>query len=101
MAIANVGPLETDEIKTVVFDFSTEVDEGIVLNTPVVTVTVLDGTDASPSNVKQGAAVVNGQYVTQQVKPGVAGVHYRLRCTVLDQNGNKHGITAHMKVIPG
>lgn len=100
MANVNVGPLELDEIKTVVFDFSSEVDDGIVLNTPTVTVTVLDGTDASPSSVKQGVPAINGQYVTQQVKPGVVGVHYKLRCTVLDQNGNKHGVTAHMKVAP-
>lgn len=100
MANVNVGPLELDEIKQVVFDFSSEVDDGVVLNTPTVTVTVLEGTDGSPSTVKQGVPTINGQYVLQQVKPGVVGVLYKLRATVLDQNGLKHGMTAHMKVAP-
>jgi hypothetical protein len=59
------------------FDFSrlaTTVDSATV------SVSLLTGTDATPSALLDGAAQVSGAKVYQRVKAGVAGCNYRLRC---------------------
>jgi hypothetical protein len=101
MSITTIGPLEVDEVKIVRFDFSTEAEEAAGITTPVVTCVLLDGTDASPSAVMFGAPSVNGKFVIQIVKPGVVGCFYKLRATCLDSDGAKHGMTAHLRVVPG
>lgn len=100
MSITTIGPLELDEIKIVRFDFSTEAEATASLNTPIVTCVLLEGVDASPSAVLYGAPTVNGLYVTQQVKPGVAGCFYKLRAKVIDSDGAKHGMSCHLRVVP-
>lgn len=95
-----VGPLELDELKVIRFDFTSEVEDTTTIGTPVVTCVLLDGVDATPANVLIGTPLINGFFATQQVRPGVAGCLYKLRATVLDGDGNKHGITCHLKVVP-
>lgn len=95
-----VGPLEIGELKTVWFDFTTEAESTVTLNTPVVRCAVLDGTDALPDNVKVGSPLVNGLYVTQQVQPGVSGCTYKLCATCIDSGGNKHSVACRLKVVP-
>lgn len=99
MSTTTIGPLELDEIKIVRFDFSTETDL-LSIGTPIVTCVLLEGVDANPAAVLQGSPVVNGVYITQQVKPGVAGCFYKLRATCIDSDGAKHGMSCYLKVVP-
>ena len=93
-----IGPIEIGEIKTVWFDFTSEKPDTATLAAPTVTVTVVRGTDASPASVKYGPAAVNGNYVTQQVRPGVVGCSYKLTALVNDSSGNTHRVDAQLRV---
>jgi hypothetical protein len=95
-----IGPIEVGEIKAVTFDFTSEAAANAVLTSPSVTCAVVDGVDASPSNVLQGTPLVTGLTVTQLVKPGVVGVNYKLHCYVSETSGARHHISAKMKVVP-
>lgn len=95
-----IGPIEVGEIKTVWFDFSSEKPATATLASAAITVTVLQGTDASPTNVKLGPAAVNGNYVTQQVRPGVVGCRYKLVALATDSDGNIHRVVTQLRVIP-
>ena len=97
----SVGPLEVGEIKAVTFDFAGEAATGAVLNTPEATCVLIEGTDPTPANVLSGAPNIVGLTVTQLVKPGVVGCKYKLRMTVQDTSGQRHGISAYMRVVNG
>lgn len=64
------------------FDFSTNLPAGVSLNgVIVVTVSVLEGTDGSPSAIINGAPAVDatGARVVQPVKGGYSGVLYEVK----------------------
>jgi hypothetical protein len=96
-----VGPLEVGEIKAVVFDFSNELGVGVVPIAPAVTCVVVEGVDPTPSNVLSGAPNISGQTAVQLVAGGVVGCRYKLRAYVSDAYGERHGITAYLRVVNG
>lgn len=57
---------------------------------PVITGTVLVGSPA-----------INEQEVVQLIQPGIAGCTYKLRAYATDSTGQRHGISAHVKVVNG
>lgn len=101
MGVQNLGPLDLDEVKLLRFDFSSDsaVSATAILSVPTVTVQTYRGSDATPNAIKDGAAVVSGLTVVQRVKPGLVGVIYKIRVTVLDNSGQVHGITGLLEVV--
>lgn len=96
-----IGPLEPGEIKTARFDFSSEAVGTVTLNTPVVTVELLSGTDPTPNNVLQGSPSIVDLEVIQLIKPGVVGCSYKLVAFANDSAGNRHRIAVRVEVVPG
>jgi len=78
----------TTENKPLSFDFSQVLATGESLSTASCSVLVIDGTDASPSNLLSGGASIIGSKIYQQVHNGTAGVTYRLVATVTTSAGN-------------
>ena len=76
------------EVKPLSFDFSQVLATGETLSTSSCSVLVIDGVDASPSNLLSGGTSIIGNKVYQQVQNGVAGVTYRLVVTVTTSAGN-------------
>jgi len=76
------------ENKPLSFDFSQVLVTGETLSTASCSVLVMDGVDANPSNILDGAASIIGSKIYQQVQDGVAGVTYRLVATVTTSVGN-------------
>lgn len=97
----NLGPLELDEIKALRFDFTSEVQAGVTLSTPSVTVEVLEGTDPAASSMLVGSPTVVGLEVVQKIQPGVAGCKYKFRALANDSTGLRHGISGELTVLPG
>jgi len=97
----NLGPLELDEIKALRFDFTSEVQAGVTLSLPTVTIEVLQGTDPAAASMLLDAPLVVGLEVVQKVQPGVAGCKYKVRATATDSTGLRHGISGELLVLPG
>lgn len=71
------------EILVATFDFSEEIAVDETIDAATVTCTVLSGGDEDPVAVVDSALpVIDGTSVLQRLTAGVAGVSYRLRCTV-------------------
>lgn len=66
-----------------VFEFGNEVAVGETVNSATTTCVLYTGTDASPSAMISGAAVISGTKATQKIIDGVAGNGYLLTCTAL------------------
>lgn len=98
--MVELGPIEVGEVKAVRFDFSGEAGTATLLS-PVVSCTVLKGTDPNPDNVLVSIPTVDGMCVVQLIQPGVVGCTYRLRALVLDSAGLRHGITEQLRVVNG
>lgn len=62
------------------FDFTAEVDAGESIFSAVVSVSLLAGTDATPSALLTGSPVIAAGTVLQPFHAGVDGVTYTLRC---------------------
>lgn len=75
------SPKDPAEKVTLTFDFSAELGSATIAGTPVCTVTLVAGTDASPSSLLSGAAQVSGGNVLQLVHNGSAGADYDVKCT--------------------
>ena len=62
---------------------------------------LLAGTDATPSDLLDGAAQISGTSVYQRVKAGVSGCTYKLRCTATNSGaGNEtYVLTASLGVV--
>lgn len=71
------------EILVATFDFSEDFAVGETIAAATVTCTVLSGVDEAPVAVVDSALpAIDGGSVRQRLTGGVAGVSYRLRCTV-------------------
>jgi hypothetical protein len=80
LVFASKDPSEVDDRG---LDFSALLETGETLTgTPSVTVTVLTGTDASPSSLLSGSATIEGTVVWQRYTGGTAGVTYRCKYSV-------------------
>lgn len=75
---------DPEEVITLSFDFSADLAGELINGAPVVSVTVFAGTDASPSDLLNGAAQLDGTStkVLQSVKAGLADVDYRVKVKV-------------------
>lgn len=78
----------TTEVKSLSFDFSQVLSSGETISTATCTVVVIDGTDATPSNILSGGTSIIGSKVYQQVQNGIAGVTYRLVVTIATSASN-------------
>lgn len=70
------------EIVPITFDFAPDVAGGATVTPVSVDVSVLNGEDSAPGDMRQGAASATGAKVVQWIKAGVDGARYKLRCTV-------------------
>lgn len=78
----------TDEVIQVTFPYATEIGAAAIIN-KVITPTVIQGTDATPSAVLLGAAQVVGSEVRQLVQNGNDAVRYKLHCLATLDDGRK------------
>lgn len=79
-----------DEKIILTFDFLDELATGETLaGTPTVTVSVIEGVDAAPAELLNGAAAIVGAAVLVPVDPTVSGVDYRIKVLVSTSNPQK------------
>lgn len=84
------------EVVTLAFDFTSELG-GASIGTKSCAVTVLAGTDASPSSLISGAAQESAG-VVQLVQGGVHGVDYVVEATVVTNDGRTLKLPAVLPV---
>lgn len=90
---------DPEEIITVAFLFGDELGaETLSPGTPVVTLTVLEGADANPAALLNGAPVIDGGTVYQSLRNGVNGVVYKPRCRADTSGGRRLVRTASLPV---
>lgn len=97
-----IGPIDAAESKAVYFLFAGEVDAAVNISTAVVTATVLEGNDASPSAILSGPVTIDNtrKIVSQRVAaPGRTGNRYKLRCQATDALGFVHVVAAEIAVV--
>ena len=83
------------------FDFISVLSPSETISTQVVTATVYQGVDASPSSIISGSAVVqNVTLVNQLLTAGVVGVIYELLCRITTSLGQTLEQAALLAVIP-
>lgn len=83
----------------VVFDFTSALGAGVTLSSPTVSAVVWTGVDPSPGGLISGSAAVSGATVTQLLVGGVAGVIYKLTCTVGTSDGQSLVMYGYVAVI--
>lgn len=67
------------EVQSLAFDFSPDLGtETLTPGSMTSGIDLLAGTDASPSNVLNGAPAIAGAFVLQSAKAGVANCDYRI-----------------------
>jgi hypothetical protein len=80
----------TEEKLVLGFEFTAELNVGETLTgTPTVTASAVEGTDAAPSGLLNGAAQISDGTVLVPVKDGVEGVTYAVRVIVATTNAAK------------
>lgn len=89
------------EAKVVTFDFSSEAAVGATLSAPVITKTLISGTDTAAATLTVGVPVVSGQTVLVLVSAGTDANRYGLKCQVQSSNDEVHEIQAQMAVSVG
>lgn len=85
------------EVVTLAFDFTSELG-GASIGTKSCAVTVLAGTDASPSSLISGAAQESAGIVLQLVQGGVHGVDYVVEATAVLSDGRTLKLPAVLPV---
>jgi hypothetical protein len=74
-------PKFAGDTRTLSFDFTSLLASGESVASAVCFVSVYSGTDASPSSMLNGAAVVSSPLVNQSFQGGVLGTIYEVKCT--------------------
>lgn len=87
MTREDFSPKQPAEVKSVTFDFTSDLAVGETISTKSVAASVYAGVDASPSSLVSGAASSSGAVVSQLITGGVAGVIYELACTITTSAG--------------
>ena len=82
------------DIVTVTFDFTADAE---AVTSPTITVTVLQGTDATPAAILLGAPTIEGAIVRQRVQAGADGVDYGLQCFAFN-GSDRYSIEAILPV---
>lgn len=96
MNVQEFGPIEVGEIKAVRFDFSSET--ALTLSSPVVSLRVLSGTDATPQAMLSGVPAVVGLEVVQKLAPTVGGCTYEIWAFANDSDGLRHRVAGEFSV---
>jgi hypothetical protein len=86
------------EAKVVTFDFSSEAAVGATLSSPVVTKSLVAGTDTGAASLTVGVPAISGQTILVLVSAGTDANKYGLKCSVQASNGETHEIAAQMPV---
>lgn len=86
-------------IQNLAFDFSPDLgSETLTGASQTSGIEVLAGTDASPSNVLNGAPIPSGTLVVQSVKAGVAGVGVCRACSLGYTDADEHSVASSRRV---
>jgi hypothetical protein len=80
----------TSESELFTFDFSQVLSPSETISTATCTAVVMNGTDANPSNIIVGSAVIVNQTASQRIANGLSEVTYRLRMTITTSQGNTY-----------
>lgn len=91
-----IGPIQEDEIKPMLFDFTGEGISGVIVSAVVESVNSR-GSDPSPETVPVGDPVIDGLFVRQVVRYQRPKSTYLLRCEATDSVGNVHVVTASLR----
>ena len=83
------------------FDFAGDLAVGETIATQVCTASVYSGTDAAPASIISGAASASGTLVTQAITAGLAGLIYKVICTITTSAGQTLQQQGYLAVIPG
>src|SRR5574337_1277588 len=86
------------EDKVVTFDFSGEAATGSTLSLPVVTKSLISGTDTGAAALTVGTPSASGMTVLVLVSGGLEGSLYELYCEVTASNGEVHDRAAALRV---
>jgi hypothetical protein len=80
------------------FDFAEDLATGETISSSDWAVTVVKGTDATPSGVLTGSPTISGSKVTHMLQGGLEGVTYCIRCAATtSQSQILHGL-GHLEV---
>ena len=101
MSRVTLEAIHNGEIRSQVFDISSQCSVGETLSTASVTATVYSGTDPAPA-VISGAAAISGQKVTQLLSGagGLSGVVYLITVTATTSLGQSLRLLAYLPIIP-
>lgn len=70
------------------FDYGAALEGGETIQSAVISVTLVQGSDADPQAVLDGPAMLlAGGRVMQRIQGGVAGAAYRVRCAATTSTG--------------
>lgn len=83
------------EIIPVVFDFEKLTD---TIDSVVISVSVKNGVDASPSNLILGGTQIVGSEARQLIQAGLDDVSYLIRADVTAAGGVKYALAAYLTV---
>lgn len=92
-----VKPLADDVVR--VFDFTSLLTEGEELAAATVDVSVYAGTDATPSALLNGSAVIDGPRVEQAFTGGTLGTVYTVTCLAGSCDGQLQSLAAYLAVV--
>lgn len=102
MSRITLEPIHGGEIRSQVFDFTSQCAVGETISSSTATATVYSGTDPTPSAILTGATSNSGQKVTQQLggSGGITGVVYLVTIDVTASTGQKLKLIAYLPFIP-
>lgn len=76
------------ETITVSFDFLSRLAIGETITTAITNATVFSGVDATPSGLISGSSTIVVSAVNQKLTGGLAGVVYKVACSIRTSSGN-------------
>jgi hypothetical protein len=91
----NIDPKDPVEIIPVTFNFGKLISQ---IETVVVTISVVEGTDNDVANMIFGSYQVSGSTLKQLIRNGVHGTRYLIKAVVTDSGGLKYALACYMTV---
>lgn len=80
-------PLELGETDVLTFDYTDSLETGETISSATVTISVVQGEDATPNAMKVGGAQASTPYALQKVSGGVRNTTYLCYCAATTSNG--------------
>ncbi len=97
-AVRDFSPIYGTEQVTLSFDFAPALAVGETLVSPVVSIELVEGTDATPSSRLIGSPLISGASVFQSVGTGQPLAVYDLIATVSTSAGQTLTLSAHLPI---